>query len=404
MIHYATGILLSLLSTLSLLAQGDYVQAVARPGEGVLSLLKLYQCDYECSVDLFYQLNNMSKPQGLVANRTYNLPIKIHTYNGQSIRSTLDISDRNIAEKILSYNEEMLAARLQAQDFRTGKILWVPHHILTCPGKALSPEKQAPSGSESSKPEKPLGIRGIYSIFGKKFSNVPLLSKKLEGKVFYIISGHGGPDPGAIGKRAGKTLCEDEYAYDVSLRLARNLLMHQATVYIVVRDPNDGIRSEIYLPADKDEVVWGDLAIPLNQTERLDQRATIINDLYRKNLKQGVNYQRLVELHIDAQGKSERKDMYFYHRMEDAVSERLANTLLKTIEAKYALYQKGRGYAGSVSSRDLHVLRETLPVAVFIELGNIQNTLDQDRLVLERNRELVAEWLCEGLISETEVK
>jgi N-acetylmuramoyl-L-alanine amidase len=39
-----------------------------------------------------------------------------------------------------------------------------------------------------------------------------------------------------------------------------------------------------------------------------------------------------------------------------------------------------------------------LPTGVYIELGNIKNPLDQDRLVIQNNRQAVANWLCEGLL------
>jgi N-acetylmuramoyl-L-alanine amidase len=57
---------------------------------------------------------------------------------------------------------------------------------------------------------------------------VMIVDNKLEGAIFYVVAGHGGPDPGAMGDRSGNDLCEDEYAYDVSLRLYRNLLSHGA--------------------------------------------------------------------------------------------------------------------------------------------------------------------------------
>ena len=43
-------------------------------------------------------------------------------------------------------------------------------------------------------------IRVGESPFGKKEERVKLLNNQLEGACFYIVSGHGGPDPGAIGK------------------------------------------------------------------------------------------------------------------------------------------------------------------------------------------------------------
>ena len=40
---------------------------------------------------------------------------------------------------------------------------------------------------------------------------------------------------------------EDEYAYDITLRLAKELLAHGAEVYIIIQDENDGIRDDFVL-------------------------------------------------------------------------------------------------------------------------------------------------------------
>ena len=64
----------------------------------------------------------------------------------------------------------------------------------------------------------------VNPLFGKKYANVPIIDQRLYGAVYYLVSGHGGPDPGAMGTYGNYTLSEDEYAYDVTLRLARNLI------------------------------------------------------------------------------------------------------------------------------------------------------------------------------------
>ena len=154
-----------------------------------------------------------------------------------------------------------------------------------------------------------------YSIFGDKYANTPVLDNKLTKQVYYIISGHGGPDPGAVATVDGKKICEDEYAYDVSLRLARNLISHGAKVYMIVRDENDGIRDHMYLEMDKDEVVWGGDAIPRNQSERLRQRTRIINDLYAENARKGYKKQRVIETHVDSRYSDHKVDIFFYYNL-----------------------------------------------------------------------------------------
>lgn len=96
------------------------------------------------------------------------------------------------------------------------------------------------------------------------------------------MSGHGGPDPGAIGIYQGRQLHEDEYAYDIILRLARELLSRGAKVHIIIQDKKDGIRDGHVLANSKRETCMGD-PIPLNQVARLKQRCDWVNKLYRKD-------------------------------------------------------------------------------------------------------------------------
>ena len=44
------------------------------------------------------------------------------------------------------------------------------------------------------------------------------------------------------------------------------------------------------------------------------------------------------------------------------------------------------------------MLRETKATSVYIELANIRNTYDQQRIIIENNRQLLADWLLEGLM------
>ena len=387
----------------SLLGQ-QYLQALARHGDGPISLLKEFQCYTTCNLSEFYRLNPRSKQRGLKENVMYKLPILVYTYNGRSIRTTINMNDLPIAKRIQAYNESVHKAQLQKDDYRQGKKqLWVPFHFLSCPHeepqeRIVALEITQPKPVSPAKP-KGIGIRGNYPILGPDESKVTRVSNRLKGYVFYMVSGHGGPDPGATAYRQRKTITEDEYAYDISLRLTRNLLMHGATVYVIVRDPDDGIRKGQYLAPDKDEVVWGNVPIPRSQLTRLQQRVDIVNALYQKNKQQGVIHQRQFFMHIDSRNIGKRIDMFFYHKKGDNLGMTLAKSIRKTLEEKYAQVQKGRVYKGDVSSRDLFVLRETNVPSVFIELGNIKNPQDQGRFILEKNREYVAAWLTEGILA-----
>ncbi len=235
-------------------------------------------------------------------------------------------------------------------------------------------------------------------IFGPEHEEVEIVSDELKGAHYYLISGHGGPDPGALGKYNNIQLAEDEYAYDVTLRLARRLISMGATVYLIIRDNNDGIRGGKILPIDRDEVAYPDKVIPRSQKARLRQRVKIVNDLYKEHL--GV-FKRLVVTHVDSRSQGKNIDVFFYHSRKSKMGKSMALQLQETFKQKYEEFQPGRTYHGSVTShREIYVIEKTLPPAVFIELGNIKNSIDQKRFLLKSNREALANWISEGLLIE----
>ncbi len=241
-----------------------------------------------------------------------------------------------------------------------------------------------------------------YPILGKKYATVDSKSERLKGAVYYLISGHGGPDPGAMATYAGTAIAEDEYAYDITLRLARELLSHGATVYVIIRDEDDGIRDERILALDHDEVAYPDKAIPLNQLARLKQRVDIVNDLYKENKGK---YQRLIVTHVDSRSIGQNIDVFFYHHEKSKNGKKLAESIHKTFEENYKKYQPHRTYAGTFEDRTaLYMVKKTHPAMTFIEIGNIRNKRDQRRILVVDNRQALAKWISEGVLLDYEEK
>lgn len=89
--------------------------------------------------------------------------------------------------------------------------------------------------------------KGHYEpLFGKKYASYAVTSSSLKGATFYLVSGHGGPDPGCIGKYRGKELHEDEYAYDIILRLGRELMKRGAKVHFIIQDARMEFVTRLY--------------------------------------------------------------------------------------------------------------------------------------------------------------
>ena len=367
-----------------------YKTTTAKNGDGVFSLLRRYQLlNSQDNLDKFYELNNMSKGDHLVRGKKYKLPVLVYKYDGQSIRSSVGIDDYDVAKRIEAYNMSLTNLGIVKQSFKESKELWVPMHTLHTTPEMASDASDVPTAAAITVVEN--------DLFGPDYARVEVSSDILKGEVFYLISGHGGPDPGAMSETRGHTICEDEYAYDVSLRLARKLMEHGATVEVVVQDLNDGIRDHELLTCDKDEKSMGRTTIPIRQLIRLQQRTHEVNKLYYKYKSQGAKKQTVVCVHVDSRSPKSRQDVFFYYCEGSKTGRQMAFDLQKTFKEKYAKYRPGRNYSGTVSSRGLYVLRHTDPPAVYIELANIKNDQDRKRILPRENRQALANWIFEGL-------
>jgi N-acetylmuramoyl-L-alanine amidase len=329
--------LLIFTSHFPLLAQEGAIAVTAEKGEGIYGILRRHGLDPSTYLEQFVEINKsfLGKNNALLEGKSYILP----------------------AAPVVSSTPVSMAGNASAK-----------------PSKILRP------------------------LLGKKYEEITIRDNVLEGAVYYLVSGHGGPDPGAMAKYGNYYISEDEYAYDVTLRLYRRLLEHGATVYMIIRDENDGIRDESILELDTDEVCYPNLPIPASQKDRLKQQTDVINNLHKKH---AGAYQRLVVIHIDSRKVGENIDVFFYHHHRSRSGEKLARAIQDTFKRKYAQHQPNRRYGGTVSDRSgLYVIRNTHPPTVFLELGNIKNPGDQRRFVISSNRQAMANWIAEGIIAD----
>jgi N-acetylmuramoyl-L-alanine amidase len=369
-----TLITLSLaLSSLTAFGQSSKLQVVAMPGDGIYTLLRRHGLNPSDHLQQFVELNKeqVGKDNSLIAGKTYTLP------------EAAPSSSTATAGSIPTAQAPAEAGPAPAEP---------------AAGPAKPTTATAPPATTAAKPVRVIEM----PLFGEKYARVEVKDQKLEGAVYYLSSGHGGPDPGAVGKYGTFDLAEDEYAYDVTIRLARVLMEHGATVYMVIQDPDDGIRDEGVLKMDRDEIGLGGRKIPLNQSARLRQRTDIVNGLYPKH--KGT-YQRMLAIHVDSRSESQNIDVFFYHHENSAEGKKLAQNIHQKFTDKYKRYQPNRGYSGNVTERSsLYVVKYSHPPTVFIELGNIRNDKDQRRFVISDNRQALANWIYEGLLADFQAR
>ncbi len=398
-------------------------------GDGIITLMQRYELNNQtANVDAFYALNKLKQNEALKLDRKYKLPILIYKYDGKSIRSTLKIEDINQALRIQKYNENIHRKSLRMTDFRDSRILWVPYHEFITFGvksdnkkedfktsseadlkteavvenkpekNEINPSKELLSAIESTPSISPkVTTSSSYDYLGKDHKNVKVSSDRLANSVFYVVSGHGGPDPGAICTDCKHRLCEDEYAYDVAARVAKKLLEQGAIVEMVIQDKSNGIRNDQYLKCDKTETLADGSKIPFNHVERLEQRTQYVNTKYDYYKKKGIKDQRMISIHIDSNSESHNQDVFFCYYKNSEASRDLASRVHKVFESKYAEHQKNRGYTGKMHEKAFYVIKKTSPPAILIELGNIKNAKDHKRILNPENRDALAKWIVEGI-------
>lgn len=346
----------------------------------------------------FLQLNKKKTDKNLklMLNLRYKLPILIlkeSELNNFLRRQLNEDSINTVKTKIIEYNRAIASKGLK----KNTKELWIPLYLI----KNFSNQIIIKPNNDS---QKRISSRNklYYPYYGENFK-LKVKSNILSDFVIYLISGHGGPDPGAIGYYDGKELHEDEYAYDITLRLAKYLETYGAKVYMITIDTIDGIRDDKFLQPSNKEVFYGGVVIPLNQKERLELSAKILNELYTNEIKVKGKQHISINIHLDSRSEEEKIDVYFYYQENNEQSKIIAETLKNIFEEQYSKYQPGRGYRGTIETRNLYMLRNSLPTTVYIELGNIRNRNNQIRFIEENNRDALAKWICLGLIKYSKV-
>ncbi|NNF21369.1 MAG: hypothetical protein HKN67_05470, partial [Saprospiraceae bacterium] len=176
----------------SFAAESFYHSVKAEKGDGIFSLLRRYHLDdHQCNKDRFLELNKMTIKDHLIVGRHYAIPVLIYDYNGTSIRTTIGIDDWDKAVRIKEYNDKILSKKLRRTNYMDSKILWVPFHELHCDESLPSKKVMV----KAAKPEAASGSYHLEELFGKEHKMVEIKSRDLKNRVYYIVAGHGGPDP-----------------------------------------------------------------------------------------------------------------------------------------------------------------------------------------------------------------
>jgi LysM repeat protein/N-acetylmuramoyl-L-alanine amidase len=249
----------------------------------------------------------------------------------------------------------------------------------------------------------------LWDAFELQVGRLGRLSDALDGWHFVLDPGHGGLDPGAVvpsldGNGNSVYVVEDEYAYDVAIRVYVLLRLHGAEVTMTLLSPNHLIRHSdpptMTFVNEKNEVYnsyelnksgrWKNWPIG-GRNGNLSSRVFIAREAFK-----GVRKDRCVFLSFHADIDPNESDapavLYYKSRKSkrsDETSRKFAKALLPFL-----------GAGAEVRGQGLRVLRDNpAQNKVLLELRNLAYTDNAWAMRFEELRHRDAEKVVKGILA-----
>jgi LysM repeat protein/N-acetylmuramoyl-L-alanine amidase len=245
----------------------------------------------------------------------------------------------------------------------------------------------------------------LWQDFERKVATLGRLSDRLEGWHIVLDPGHGGLDPGAVvptldGNGNKLYVVEDEYVFDIALRVYVLLRLHGANATLTLLSPNHLIRHNarptLTFVNEKNEVYN---SAAHNQTNKrsdwprggnLSTRVRIAREAFKKT---APGRRVFLSFHADIDTKAPEAPLVLFYESQngrrlDRASRLFARTLLPAL-----------GAGARIRGQGLGVLRNNpADVKVLIELRNMAYRDHVWALRFEQLRHRDAEKVVRGLL------
>lgn len=232
-------------------------------------------------------------------------------------------------------------------------------------------------------------------------------SQKLKDWRIVLDPGHGGRDPGAIvsnedGRNRAVHVVEDEYVYDIALRLYKKLKMEGADVELTVISPNhhirENLRATITFVHEQNEVYNSESANRKNSFSvrpalaNINQRVRIANQFF-KGARRGRTL--FVSIHADNSPNRPKGPLVIYHERKgkiDSRSRTFAQVMQKTLDHP--------SLPAQIGGRNLAVLRNNTAYAeILVEIRNVHDKGEAWALRFHSRRDEDADRIFQGILN-----
>ena len=277
------------------------------------------------------------------------------------------------------------------------------------PGAGRQKHRNYREPSRSSPRTDYVRARTLLRVFDAQIlANAPNKRRQpLKGWRIVLDPGHGGIDPGAIvsntgGKNKRVYVVEDEYVYDIALRMYKRLRLLGAEVELTVISPNHLIRDN--LPArttfvHEQNEVYNDERYNRRNSEKVRPRSANLSQRVRvanRFVKKGRRGKSLfISLHADYNPGRPKGPVAIYHKRRGKIDRRsraFAGIMRSALNRP--------DLPARIQGRNLAVLRNNLAHAeILVEVHNVHDKGDAWRIRRHTRREQNAERVVNGILA-----
>lgn len=203
----------------------------------------------------------------------------------------------------------------------------------------------------------------------KDKESITTFSSPVTNKVIVLDAGHGGMDPGAVGKMKKK---ESELNLAIVLKL-RQIIEENGGIVILTRENNEGLYTE------------------QSKSVRAKKREDLRN---RKELVNKSDADILVSIHLNSFTSQRSSGAQVFYKSGSVESEKLGNY----IQLEFKNFLNKKNTRQPQSRKSIYLIRESKVPSVLLECGFISNNSEEKLLNSPEYQDKVAWSIYVGLV------